>query len=110
MKVREWVTKKCLYERKDGTTGMMYHKSVVLDNGTTIRWNRRGECWSITSAPRWNSAVATSLSRYAMTAADLKGSLQTDRETYHAFTNFQTRLVTLVDVETAVDIIMYLKG
>ena len=133
MKVRDWVTKRVFVEMKtpDGwTTVPVVHKSVVLENGTTIRWNKRGGCWSITSAPRWNSAVATSLSRYAMVAAgaggppevtdanrrsieiqvgNKKGRLQSDRESYHAFSNFQTRMATLVDVETFLEIVNFLK-
>jgi len=45
-----------------------------------------------------------------MVTAHSKGRLRSDRETYHAFQNFQTRLLTLVDVDTAVEIIMFLKG
>ena len=64
---------------------------------------------SLTSAPRWDSAVATSLSRYAMCAAHEKGRLRSDKESYHAFQNFQTRMATLVDVETFLEIIAFLK-
>ena len=113
MKVREFVRKRVFIDMKTKEgwiTVPVVHKSVVLENGTTVRWNKRGECWSIKSAPRWSSAVATSLNTRAMVVAHEKGRLRSDTESYHAFVNFQTRMMTMVDVETFLSIVSFLGG
>lgn len=106
----EFVTKRCFYTKPDGSTGVMFHRSVVLDSGIEVRWNRKGGCWKLTYPARWDSAVATSLSRYAMVTAHSKGRMRSETEEFPFFPQFAARLMKLVDAESATTIVLFLKG
>lgn len=115
MKVRAFEQKRVFVEIVDKKTGKkitipVVRKSVILENGTTVKWNKRGECWSIKSAPRWSSAVTTSLQTRAMVVAHEKGRLRSDTESYFAFSNFQTRMLTMVSIDDFVSIVTFLGG
>ena len=110
MGIRDFVTKKCFYTKPDGSTGVLYHRSVVLDSGIEVRWNQKSGNWKLTYPARWDSAVASSLSRYAMVTAHGKGRLRSETEEFNLFSQFAARLMKLVDVESATTIVMFLKG
>ena len=108
LEIRERVVKKCFYTRKDGTTGVMFHKSVVLTDGTTIRYSK--DSWKIVSPEQFSTAVATSLTRYAMATAVVNGKMRSEVKERHSFKNFMTEMVKMVSVETFMEIVSYLGG
>ena len=110
MGIKDFVMKRCFFTTKEGTRGCMVHRSVVLDDGSIVRWNKKSGDWKIEGPERWDSAVATSLSRYAMCTAHSKGKMRRDVEEFSLFAHFAARLTRLVDVDTATEIVMFLKG
>lgn len=108
MRIKEFVTKRCFFTKKDGTRGMVPHKSVVLEDGTVVRWNRKSANWKIVGPERWDSAPATSLNTRAMVIAHEKGRMRSDVEEYGVFRHFQDAMKRLVDEETFLTIVVYL--
>lgn len=108
MKVIDYVTKKCFFTTKEGKTGVMFHRSVVLDDGTVVRWNRKSGDWKIEGPERWVPAVATSLYTRAMVVAHDKGRFRRDIEEFNLFRHFQARMIRLVDEEAFVEIVTFL--
>ncbi len=110
LKIQELVRKKCFYERPDGTTGIIVHKSVLLNDGTVVRWNKRSGAWTIQGPERFDTAVATSLNTRAMTVANEKGRMRRAKEEWFAFENFAKAMEKLTTIDTIVEIVTYLGG
>ena len=110
MKVAEFKVKRIFVELPSGDTVPVVHKSVVLEDGTIVRWNKKSGDWKIVYPERWVSAVTTSLQTTSMAAAHEKGRMRSEVEEFCLFRHFAERMVKLVDVETFMQIVNFLGG
>ncbi len=82
-------------------------RKVILSDGSVIRWWKG--VWKFQST-RWNRAVATSLSRYALTAADINGREVTDTEAYSDYDAFAKRLIPILGIYEFHKVMAFMKG
>lgn len=105
-KIKEFRTKRCFFKRKDGSTGIMYHKSVELSEGSIIRFSKNE--WKFSST-RMNSKVSGSLQLKSMNICEELGREEIVSEKFSNFKKFSERMVGIVGVDEFIKIVSFLK-
>lgn len=107
--IRECVQKRCFFTTKDGKRGIKIHRSVILSEGSVIRFDAKNSTWKFSSL-RLNSKVARSMTRTSMQIAQDAAREVKDEEQFSSYEKFACRLAAIIGIDALVQVTMFLGG